>query len=170
MMSLRLLVALPLIALVGCSSSKESAVPSDTAATAKPATSAGRVAAAYIEAWNRHDSAAIDTLLMSDGKHEDIPSATAATGPKEVKGLMQDFIRSQPDYVWRVTEIIDGDSQAAVIWTWQSTYTGPDPRGKTVRRYPVHGSGASVVDVENGKIKRLRNYYDEASLFRKPGT
>ena len=99
-----------------------------------------------------------------------MPSATAATGPAEVRALMRDFITSQPDYIWRVTDIIDGDTKAAVLWTWESTYTGPDPGGKTVKNYSVHGSGTSVVDVENGKIKRMRNYYDEASLFRKPKT
>ena len=165
----RLLIAVPMMVFAGCTSSKETTPPPDTSlAAAAPKTSAGRIAAAYIDAWNRHDSSATDTLLAPDGKHEDVPSATAATGPTEVRGLMRAFIASQPDYIWRVTDIIDGDTKAAVIWTWESTYSGPDPAGKTVKNYPVHGSGTSVVDVENGKIKRMRNYYDEASLFRKP--
>ena len=164
----RLKILIPLIVMAGCSSRKETTPPPDTSTVSAPKTSAGRIAAAYIDAWNRHDSAAIDTLLAPDGKHEDMPSATAATGPSEVRGLMRDFIMSQPDYIWRVTDIIDGDTKAAVIWTWESTFTGPDPSGKKVTNYHVRGSGTSVVDVESGKIKRMRNYYDEASLFRKP--
>jgi predicted ester cyclase len=167
MMSLRLVLLIPL-ALSACTS-KDGTPPPDTARAAS-ASSARRVAEAYVDAWNRHDSAAIDTLIALRGTHEDMPSGFVATGPAGVHGMMRDLSQSLPDYAWNITEVVEGSPNLALVWTWKGTFTGKDPTGKDVKNVPVSGVGSSIVEVENGRIKRMRNYYDEASLFRRPKT
>lgn len=161
-MSLRILaVAVPMGILAACTAKEEkSAAPSMS--------SAAPVVQAYIEAWNKHDSAAFDTLVAQDGTHEDVAHGMVSTGPAGVKGMMASFLGMEPDYEWKITDIFDKDSKVAVSWTWKGTYTGPDPWGKMVTKMPVSGKGASVVEVENGKIKRFTDYYDDASFFPKP--
>ena len=138
-----------------------------TAKQEKP-TSASRRAIldAYIGAWNRHDSLAVDTLLAKGGVHEDVPFSIRATAPDAVHAFMRDLVQSSPDYVWKVTEVVEGDNSLAAEWTWTSTYTGDSPNGPETA-LKISGRGASIVELENGKIKRFSNYYDEASWFPK---
>jgi len=163
----RFKVLVPLIVIAGCSSRKEATPPPDSPAVAS-STSARRLVVAYVDAWNRHDSVAIDTLIAAKGTHEDVPSGFVAIGPAAIHGMMRDMTKSLPDYVWTITDFMEGDPKLAFMWTWQGHFTGKDPTGKTVSNRPVKGEGASVVMVENGKIKHIRNFYDEASLFRTP--
>ena len=133
----------------------------------KPAPASHRaVLDAYIAAWNRHDSLAIDTLLAKGGVHEDVPFSIRATAPEGTHAFMRDLLQSSPDYVWKVTDVVEGDNSLAAEWTWTSTYTGDSPNGP-VTALKISGRGASIVEIENGRIKRFSNYYDEASWLKK---
>ena len=133
----------------------------------KPAAASERaVLDAYVAAWNRHDSLGVDTLLAKDGVHEDVPFSIRATAPDGVHAFMRDLLQSSPDYVWKITDVVEGDNSLAAEWTWTSTYTGDSPNGP-VTALRISGRGASLVELENGKIKRFSNYYDEASWLKK---
>jgi len=162
-MSLRWLMIAPLL-VIACTG-KESTPRADTS---KPASTSSpkQVVLAYMDAWNRHDSAAIDTLIAPQGTHEDMPSGFVASGPSGVHAMMKDLTQSLPDYAWNPTDVVEGDPKLAVLWTWKGTFSGQNPAGKTVKNEPVSGKGMSLVIVENGKIKQMQNYYDEASLFK----
>lgn len=166
-MSLRLAVVTAFV-LASCTS-RDQSLPADST-RAVSTSSARRVVEAYIDAWNRHDSTAIDTLIAAEGTHEDIPSGFVATGPAGVHAMMKEMTQALPDYAWTITDVIEGDPKLAVLWTWKGSFTGKNPAGKNVKNFPVSGVGSSVVEVENGKVRRIRNYYDEASLFRTPRT
>ena len=143
-------------ALVACAVySKQQPVESDRA-----------VALAYVKAWNTHDSAAIDTLLASNGVHEDISQNFRGRGAKAVNEYVRALAKSQPDFKWNVTNSIEDGRFVALEWTWTSTYTGRDPSGKQVSNRRISGRGASLVEVDDGKIKRIVDYYDAPSFFR----
>ena len=121
---------------------------------------------AYVRAWNQHDTVALDTLLAPDGIHEDVAQNYRGVGPKAVIKFMRGVVKSQPDYKWTVTnEVEDGDI-VALEWKWTSTYTGPDLTGKQITNKRMSGRGTSFAEVDNGKIKRFTDYYDQASYFR----
>jgi len=162
-MSLRWVMIVSLV-LAACSAKEETPTPDTTKAAS--VSSAKQVALAYMDAWNRHDSAAIDTLIAPEGSHVDVPSGFAATGPRGVHMMMKDMTQALPDYVWTATDVIEGDPQLAIRWTWKGTFTGKNPTGQMVAGQRVSGEGMSLVVVENGKIKLMKNYYDEASLFK----
>lgn len=121
---------------------------------------------AYVSAWNHHDSAALDTLLTPDAIHEDIAWGFRGQGPEQIKGLMRDMIKAEPDFDWRLTTVIERGALVAAEWTWTATYTGDSPIGPVVRKR-VSGRGATVAVIENGRIKRFTDYYDTASFFPK---
>ncbi|MEP6905810.1 MAG: ester cyclase [Gemmatimonadales bacterium] len=158
----RFLVAVVLglmLALGACAAEEKK----QTASSARP------LLEAYVSAWNRHDSLALDTLIAKDGIHEDVSSDFRAVGAAGVNGLLSDFIKASPDFQWRMTKVIEDGPNLATEWTWASTYTGPSPSGP-VTAVKVFGRGASIVEVADGKIKRFSNYCDEASLFPKVKT
>lgn len=143
-------------ALISCAVyQKKQAVESDKA-----------VVQAYVDAWNKHDSAAIDTLLTPDAVHEDIAQNFRGRGPKAVNAFMRDLTSAEPDYKWTVTNTLEDGRYIILEWTWKGTYTGPDPAGKQVKSRPTSGRGSSVAEVDNGRITRFTDYYDNASFFR----
>jgi len=132
-----------------------------------PAAASGKaVAEAYVQAWNQHDSVAIDTLLAPDAIHEDLAQNFRGKGSAEVVKFMRQAMAAEPDYKWQVSNSVEDGRFVALEWTWTSTYAGPDPAGKQVRNKKLSGRGGSYVEVENGKIKRFTDYYDLASFFR----
>jgi steroid delta-isomerase-like uncharacterized protein len=124
------------------------------------------VVEAYIRAWNAHDSAAIDSLLAPDAVHQDPAQNFNGKGSAQVVGFMRQVIAAEPDFKWQITNSINDGRYVALEWTWAATYTGPDPTGKAVTNRRISGRGASLAEVEKGKIKRFTDYYDLASFFR----
>jgi steroid delta-isomerase-like uncharacterized protein len=145
-------------ALTGCTTK-----PEQTAS----ANSVRPVVDAYVAAWNRHDSAAFDTLLAADAVHEDIAHAFVGKGPGEIKGYLREITAAEPDFNWQITKTVENGPNIVAEWTWTGTYTGPSPSGRPVTNTHVSGRGASVIEVENGKIKHFTDYYDDASFFPK---
>lgn len=119
---------------------------------------------AYVQAWNSHDSLALDTLLAPGAVHEDIAQRFRGEGSEQVTGFMRELLKLQPDFKWQLTSSFAVGPNVAAEWTWTSTYTGPGPTGP-VTNMRISGRGASVAEVENGRIKRFTDYYDNASFF-----
>ena len=124
------------------------------------------VAQAYVDAWNRHDSVAIDSLLAPDAIHEDFAQNFRGKGRTEIVKFMRGTVAVEPDFKWQVTNSAEEGKYVALEWTWTATYTGSDPTGKRVTNRRISGRGASFAEVENRKIKRFSDYFDIASLFR----
>lgn len=129
-----------------------------------PAQSGRAVFEAYVSAWNRHDSLAFDTLLAPDAVHTDI-AQNFRGNPAQTKEFMRNVISGEPDFQWRLTNVVESGATVAAEWTWTATHTGPSPIGPVTRRR-ISGPGATFAEIENGRIKRFTDYYDLASFFR----
>ena len=120
----------------------------------------------YVNAWNRRDSVALDTILAPDAIHEDHAQNFRGKGKAEIVEFMRRTVAAEPDFNWRVMNSIEEGRYVALEWTWAATYTGPDPTGKRVTNRKISGRGASFAEVENRKVKRMTDYFDMASFFR----
>jgi steroid delta-isomerase-like uncharacterized protein len=121
---------------------------------------------AYVDAWNRHDSTAIDTLLAPNAIHEDIAQNFRGQGSAQIIAFMRKTIAAEPDFKWQVTNSIEEGREVALEWTWTATYSGPDLTGKQITNRRLSGRGASFAELENRKLKRITDYFDLASFFR----
>jgi steroid delta-isomerase-like uncharacterized protein len=137
----------------------------------KPATPSTpkSVLEAYIAAWNRHDFAAFDKLLTADVIHDDLAEGVHARGRAEAKDWLRTCLRSEPDFKWQLTNVFQSGSYVAAEWTWTATYTGDSH----IERLPLRGlsysqRGVTIAVIENGRIKRITDYSDEASSYPKP--
>src|SRR5215467_5730916 len=129
------LLAVSLVLLASASAQQTSpAAAAQPETTARTAQSPVAVLKAYVSAWNRHDYAAFDTLLASDGTHEDIAAGYHGQGPTQIKAFMRDMLKQQPDLNWQLTTVIESGPIVAAEWTWTSTYTGDSPSGPQVAR------------------------------------
>jgi len=121
---------------------------------------------AYVQAWNQHDTIALDTLLTPDAIHEDPAQNFRGKGPRAVISFMRGVAATQADYKWTVSNAMQDGNFVALEWSWTSTYSGQDPTGKRVANKPMSGRGMSIAELDDGKIKRFTDYYDLASFFR----
>jgi steroid delta-isomerase-like uncharacterized protein len=120
---------------------------------------------AYVSAWNRRDFAAVDKLLAPDAVHEDLARPSRDVGTTQIQQYMRMMFETQPDLNWHLTAIVDGGSVVAAEWVWTGTSRDDSP-GRPPAPRRISGRGASVAVIENGRLKRLTDYYDFASVFR----
>lgn len=118
-----------------------------------------------MSAFNHHDFAALDTLVAPEGVYEDFSARFRGVGPDQVKNFLRAVIQKEPDFSWQLTNAIETESIVAAEWTWSATFTGEGPDGKHLVAKRVSGRGATVAVIENGQIKQLHDYYDDASFF-----
>lgn len=124
---------------------------------------------AYVAACNRHDFAAIDEFFARDGVYVDPAQDFRGVGPAQVKDFMQTVVKVEPDFVWKLTTIIESGSVVAAEWTWTATSSGNAPNGRPMgaAATKVTGRGATIAVIENGQIKQFHDYYDDASFWPK---
>jgi steroid delta-isomerase-like uncharacterized protein len=139
------------------------------ASQTKPATPSTpkSVLGAYIAAWNSRDFTAFDKLLTADAIHEDVSQGVHARGSAEIKELLRTSVQYEPDFKWQLTHVFQSGSYVAAEWTWTATHTGNSPIGPVVGMH-ISQRGASIAIIENGRIKRMTDYYDDASGYPKP--
>jgi steroid delta-isomerase-like uncharacterized protein len=132
----------------------------------KPSSDAPRqVLEALVQAWNRHDLAAMDTLFTPDAVHEDMALEFRGTGANEEKAFMRQTYGTIPDFDWRLTDMLVDGPRTAAEWTLAGTYTGDTPSGPVKgKRFSIRG--ASMVTTEGGKIKRFTDYYTLVDFYR----
>ena len=148
--------ALAAVSVLACAVEKKPPIPESGKA----------VVQAYVDAWNRHDSTALDTLMAPGAVHEDLAQNFRGKGSAEVVAFMRKTHAAEPDYKWKVTNSVEEGRNVALEWTWTATYSGPDLAGKPVANRRINGRGASVAELENRKIKRFTDYFDMGSFFR----
>jgi len=158
-----------LLTLAACTKGAPAAGAADSVG-AKPASDANvSIFKAYVDAWNKRDTVAMDSLLGPGGIHDDISWGFHGVGPAQVNGFMRDVLKMEPDYKWTVTSTFADGPHIAAEWTWTATYSGPGPAG-TLKNVPISGRGVAIVEIENGKVKQFTDYYDAASFFPKDST
>jgi steroid delta-isomerase-like uncharacterized protein len=157
-LKLPILAVAPAI-LLACSAPPSAKPPSDNSR---------RVIETFVQAWNRHDVAAIDTLVASDVVHEDMALEFRGTGADEEKAFMRQTYGTIPDFDWRLTDVLADGPRVAAEWTLAGTYTGDTPSGPVKgKRFSIRG--ASFMITEGGKVKRFTDYYTLVDFYRQVG-
>jgi steroid delta-isomerase-like uncharacterized protein len=149
------MASVALVALLGCS--------------ARPAETRDRdprpLLSALVQAWNRHDTAAVDTLMAPGAVHEDLALGLRAEGLDSIKGFMRQTYKTIPDFDWKTTNVLAAGPKAAAEWTLAGTYSGDTPSGPVKgRRFSIRG--ASVVETDGGRITRFSDYYTLDDFWR----
>ena len=132
---------------------------------------ASDVVAAYVAAWNAHDSAKAAGYLAEDVTYYDASVGTPVSGREAAKtGVIDNFLTAAPDAAWKVkgAPVSDG-SHVAFEWEFSGTNTGPWGDGTAATGKPFAFSGASMFTVTDGKIAAQSDYYDALGLYKQLG-
>jgi steroid delta-isomerase-like uncharacterized protein len=120
---------------------------------------------AFIAAWNAHDVHAVANHYAPNYEEIDVSRTEPVRGAESVRRTLAYYLRAFPDLKITLDDrLIDGE-RAALYWTWTGTHRGTfmhiPPTG-----HQVKVRGASLIVLENGKIRRGLRIWDLAGLLR----
>jgi steroid delta-isomerase-like uncharacterized protein len=125
----------------------------------------------YMAAWNAHDSAAAAAFLAEDAVYYDASVGSPVEGRDAAKAQVIDaFLTAAPDAAWVMdgAPVVSGDA-VAFEWTFSGTNSGAwaDGTAATGKAFSFHG--ATIIRVEDDKIKHQADYYDALGFYKQLG-
>ena len=129
--------------------------------------------AQFVEAYNRHDVAAIGAFYADDAIRALPRSPEPAKGRAAVEETYAGLFAGFPDITIEfTTEVVEGD-HSAVEWVFRGTHTGtleggPQPIPATGKTVEIRGACILRLNPD-GKVAEDRQYYDLAGFMEQLG-
>jgi steroid delta-isomerase-like uncharacterized protein len=137
------------------------------------AQSAEDVARESIECYNTGDFDRLRSLLADDFYEEELATQRRLEGADARIEAAQSWKRAFPDEQGTITGAYAGGNTVAIELTWEGTQSGPMamPDGQELppsnKRITV--KSVEVIEIEDGKIKVLRHYFDLMTMLQQIG-
>lgn len=130
------------------------------------------IAASLLEMWNDRAFDQLARLAADDIECVNVPFNTTYRGANGYREFMQGWATAFPDGRAEIRRVTADENGAAVEYTGRGTHTGPlvTPTGTIP---PTGRAGeldlCDVVEIQQGRVRRVRSYYDTATLLRQLG-
>lgn len=111
----------------------------------------------FVAAIASHDAEKIALCFTEDCFYEDMALGEVMRGREAVKAGYSDLFASIPDFKVEISLLFIAGYQVGSEWIM----TGTSPTGKS-----FSNRGASISELEEGKIKRNTDYYDPSSFLQ----
>ena len=122
----------------------------------------------YIAAWLARDIEAVVSFFAEDCIYEDVALGALNRGKGEVRTFVQTTLTAIPDFKIEPKSVFATVDRLASEWIMTGTQTGDFPglpaTGKSFS-VPV----ASIMEFQNGKIRRNTDYWNLASFLQQVG-
>jgi steroid delta-isomerase-like uncharacterized protein len=89
--------------------------------------------------------------------------------PEELRAYFVELFAAMPDFRYEVLNLFEQGDQVAVHWRASGRFSGRPYQGIRANGTPITTEGADLIKVENGLIKRLDSYWDDAAIARQIG-
>ena len=126
-----------------------------------------------IECYNAGDFDRLRSLLADDFYEEELATQRRLEGADARVEAAQHWKQAFPDEHGTITGVYTGGNAVAIELTWEGTQSGPiaTPDGQELppsnKRITV--KSVEVIEVEDGKIKVLRHYFDLMTMLQQIG-
>jgi steroid delta-isomerase-like uncharacterized protein len=147
--------------------------PEPTTKGVQMAQSTEDVARESIESYNAGDFDRLRSLLADDFYEEELATQRRLEGADARVEAAQAWKQAFPDEHGAITRAYTSGNTGAIELTWEGTQSGPlaTPDGQelppSIKRITV--KSVDVIEVEDGKIKVLRHYFDLMTLLQQIG-
>jgi steroid delta-isomerase-like uncharacterized protein len=137
------------------------------------ARTAEAVARESIECYNAGDFDGLRSLLADDFYEEELATQRRLEGADARVDAARAWKRAFPDEHGTITVVYSTGDTVAIELTWEGTHRGPivTPDGEELAasNKPVAVKSVEVIEVEGGKVKALRHYFDLMTLLKQIG-
>ena len=147
--------------------------PEPTTKGGQMAQSAEDVARESVECYNAGDFDRLRSLLADDFYEEELATQRRLEGADARVDAAQHWKQAFPDEHGTITGAYPSGDTVAIEITWEGTQSGPlpTPDGRELppsnKRFTV--KSVEVLEVEDGKIKVLRHYFDLMTILQQIG-
>jgi steroid delta-isomerase-like uncharacterized protein len=122
----------------------------------------------WATAWSSHDVQQVFRLFTDDCIYEDVPTGAVNTGIDELRDFAEFFFSVAPDFKVELSKQFGSDRWAAGEWTMSGTQEGDMPNLRaTGKSFSIRG--ATIIELEHGKIRRCVDYWDMAAFLKQLG-
>jgi steroid delta-isomerase-like uncharacterized protein len=126
----------------------------------------------YEELWNKRDFDGITRCATEDIEVVNVPDGAIRRGRQGYREFIEGWATAFPDARIEVTRVTGSDDTVVVEFVGRGTHTGP--LVTPVGAIPATGRTGElrfcdVLEVEDGSVRRMRSYYDSATLMRQLG-
>ncbi|HEX4945705.1 MAG TPA: ester cyclase [Blastocatellia bacterium] len=125
------------------------------------------IARRYVDVWNQHDPAALDTVFAANAVRHD-PATGVATGIESIRTIMQALLTAFPDLLITIDQALADEDCAILRWTATGTHNG-DFQGIPPTGKPINVKGNSVYQCANGKMLAEHSIWDTLGLLKQLG-
>ena len=158
------LFTLPIFLVVLCGCSEQSEKPEADTLT----TEWQQLSKEAEPAWASRDVEKILNLYSDDCVWEDLAIGKVMSGKEEIRSFLNEWFTAFPDNTLATTSSFTSGHSQCVEWINSGTHKGD------FLDFPATGKafsvrGASVIELSAGKIIRVSDYYDMASLLKQLG-
>jgi steroid delta-isomerase-like uncharacterized protein len=116
--------------------------------------------AAWAAAWEAADTEAILATYTEDAVFEEVPLGIVTHGQDELRTHIEGLKAAFPDFSLVVTDAFVAGDWAAAEWVATGTYSGQFPGLPAGTGQSVTIRGSSILEMDGGKIREDREYWD----------
>ena len=137
------------------------------------AQSAEDTARESIECYNAGDFDRLRSLLADDFYEEELATQRRLEGADARVEAAQTWKRAFPDEHGTITGVYTSGNTLAIELTWEGTQSGPiatsDGQELPPSNKRIKVKSVQVIEIEDGKLKALRHYFDLMTLLKQIG-
>ncbi len=122
----------------------------------------------WIAAMNAHDVEHMGALLTEDAVGDEVAESEPRKGRDKIAEGYREVFTGYPDCTAEIVNRVIGTDQAVVEVRFKGTNRGTF-RGTPATNKPIDLRIAYIVKARRGKIERVTEYYDLATLLNQQG-
>ena len=122
----------------------------------------------WATAWSSHDVQQVLQLFTDDCIYEDVPTGAVNIGKVALRKFAEFFFSVAPDFKVELSKRFENDRWATGEWTMSGTQKGDMPNLPATGK-PFSIRGATIIELDNGRIRRCSDYWDMAAFLRQLG-
>jgi len=121
----------------------------------------------FIKALNEKDIGKLVSLFNENGTYEEVCSGRLNKGREAIANYIRATIEGIPDSEFELISISCSANHAMFEWIWKGTNSigWPAMNLPSTNKY-MELRGVSVMDIENGRIRANRDYWDWNSFMK----
>ena len=123
-------------------------------------------------AWSsidNKDPERVLALFADDCVFEDVTFGVVARGKEELRSFVNRAFAAVPDFKYGVTSRFAASQWAVIEWVMSGTHQGDWPGIPATGKRFSSVRGASILELEAGKIRRESDYWDAATFMKQVG-
>jgi steroid delta-isomerase-like uncharacterized protein len=126
------------------------------------------IARKWLNAMNEHDADRMSALCWEDAVGDEVADPPPAQGRDQIANSYRELFAGFPDSKAEIQNIFSGQDQVLAEVRWTGTNKA-DFRGSPATGKFVDIRIAYIFKIEGGKIRRITEYYDGATVANQMG-